>query len=406
MNHGEKKRGLWASMSWKGGPMKYDLLLKGGRVVDKASSTDGVLDIGVEGEIIAGVGPGLNPLEARRVIDVSGFVVAPGLIDFHAHAFLGTNELGLETDPTCLASGVTTLVDAGSTGAATFEGFKEFLIDRAETRLLAFLHISSIGLADLLIGESNYLPFLNPQRTAEMAGKYPGLILGIKVRQQKENVGNNGIEPLRLAKKAASLAGGLPTMVHVTDPPVPLSQILDLLEPGDVVSHFLHGRGMGILNGDNRIYASVREARQKGIIFDVGHGRNHLNFSVARRALDEGFLPDTISSDLTRQGKAGVVRNLLHCLSKFLTLGVDLPTVLACATIHPARIMKMEDVIGTLKKGACADIAVLSLEAGEFVFEDCDGNTIRGQQRLASQYTIRQGKLVWQRERIKEQGGI
>jgi dihydroorotase len=204
------------------------------------------------------------------------------------------------------------------------------------------------------------------------------------------------LEPLRLAKQAASLAGGLPTMVHVTNPPVPLSQILDLLEPGDIVTHFLHGRGMGILNSDKRVSASVREAKQRGIIFDVGHGRNHLNFSVARRALDEGFLPDTISSDLTRRGKAGVVRNLLHCLSKFLNLGMDLPSVLACATINPARIMKMEGIIGTLREGACADIAVLSLESGEFVFEDCDGNTLRGQRRLAPQYTIRQGKLIWQ----------
>jgi dihydroorotase len=356
------------------------------------------MDLGITGEIIAEVGPGLNPIEARRVMDVKGLLVAPGLIDFHAHAFLGASELGTETDSTCLPSGVTTLVDAGSSGAATFLGFKEFLIDPAETRLLAFLHISSIGLADLQVGESTYLPFLDPQRAAEMAGKYPGLILGIKVRQQKENVGDNGIEPLKLAKKAAALAGGLPTMVHVTNPPVPLSQMLDLLEPGDIVSHFLHGRGMGILNADNRVYASVREARQRGIFFDVGHGRNHLNFSVARRALDEGFLPDTISSDLTRQGKAGVVKNLLHCLSKFLALGMDLPSILACVTINPARIMKMDSLIGTLQKGAFADLAVLSLEAGEFDLEDCDGQTIRGQKRILCHRTIRRGKLVWQRD--------
>ena len=378
--------------------MKYDLLLKGGKVVDKASNIDRCMDIGVTGEIIADVKPNLNPLETRQVLDVSGFIVAPGLIDLHAHAFLEAKELGQETDPTCLSSGVTTMVDGGSTGAATFEGFKEFLIDRAEIRLLAFLHISSIGLADLLVGESTYLPLLNPQRTAEMARKYPGLILGIKVRQQKEAVGNNGLEPLRLAKQAAFLAGSLPTMVHVTNPPVPLSQILELLEPGDIVTHFLHGRGMGILNDDKRVSAYAREARQRGIVFDVGHGRNHLNFSVARRALDEGFLPDTISTDLTRQGKAGVARNLLHCLSKFLNLGMDLPSVLACATTNPARIMNMEGVIGTLREGTCADIAVLSLEPGEFVFEDCDGNTLRGQHRLSPQYTIRQGRLIWQHE--------
>jgi dihydroorotase len=378
--------------------MKFDLLIKGGRVVDEGCRIDGRMDVGVKGEVIAEVKPDLSPLEARKVIDASGLIVTPGLIDFHAHAFLQAYELGRETDPTCLSSGVTTLVDGGSAGAATFEGFKEFLIDQAETRVLAFLHISSIGLADLIVGESTYLPLLNPQRAAEMVVKYPGLILGMKVRQQKEAVGNSGLEPLRLAKQAASLAGGVPTMVHVTNPPVPLSQILELLEPGDIVTHFFHGRGMGILDDHQRVSASAREAREKGVIFDVGHGRNHLNFPVARKVLDEGFLPDTISSDLTRQGKAGVVRNLLHCLSKFLNLGMDLPAVLACATFHPARIMKMGDVIGTFKEGACADIAVLSLESGEFVFEDCDGNTLDGGLRLSPRYTIRKGKIAWRHE--------
>ncbi len=376
--------------------MKYDLLIKGGRVVDEGSHMDHRADIGVKGGTISDVKPDLNPLEARRVIEADGLIVVPGLIDLHAHAFLQANELGLDTDPTCLSSGVTTLVDGGSTGAATFEGFREFLIDRAETRLLAFLHIVSIGLADLRVGESTYLPLLDPQRTAEMARIYPGLILGIKVRQQREAVGDNGLEPLRRAKQAASLAGGLPTMVHVTNPPVPLVQILDLLDPGDVVTHFLHGRGMGILDGNQRVSAPVRKARDKGIIFDVGHGRNHLNFPVARIALEEGFLPDTISSDLTRQGKAGVVKDLLHCLSKFLNLGMALPSVLACATSNPARLLNLGGGIGTLREGGCADIAVLSLESGEFVFEDCDGNTLRGQHRLSHRYTIRRGRLVWQ----------
>lgn len=375
--------------------MKYDLLIKGGRVIDQALGIDGKMDVAVKGEKIAEIGPDLNPQEAQQVLNASNYIVTPGLIDFHAHAFIEAKELGLETDSTCLPSAVTTLVDGGSTGAATFEGFKEFLIDQTKVRLLAFLHISTIGLADLAIGEATYLPFLDPERTAEMAQKYPGLILGIKVRQQKEAVGNNGLEPLKLAKKAAHLAGGLPVMVHVTNPPVPLNEILELLEPGDIVTHFLHGRGMGILKENKRISSFVHEARKRGIIFDVGHGRHHLNFAVARAALEEGFLPDTISSDLTRRGRAGVVKNLLNCLSKFLNLGMDLPSVLACATNHPARIMKMDEIIGALRKGAYADIAILSLDGGDFIYEDSDGNKMKGQYRLSAKYTISRGNLIW-----------
>lgn len=374
--------------------MKYDLLLKGGRVVDAAVGLDGLVDVSIRGDSIAEVASDLSPSEAKRIIDVSGLIVAPGLIDLHSHAFIGEG-LGIETDETCRSAAVTTLVDGGSSGAATFKGFKELLIDRAETRVLAFLHISSIGLADHKVGESTYLDLHDPERAAETAVEHSALIVGIKVRQQSEAVGDNGLEPLRLAKRAASLAGGLPTMVHVTHPPVPLSEIMDLLEPGDIVTHFLHGRGMGILDDEGNVSELVKEARQRGIIFDVGHGRNHLNFPIARIALEEGFPPDTISCDLTKPGKAGVAKNLPTCLSKFLNLGMDLTSVLACATTNPARILGMEGKIGTLRKGAVADIAVFALESGDFAFEDCDGNTMQAQARLSPRYTVRKGNLTW-----------
>ncbi|MGB9699540.1 MAG: amidohydrolase/deacetylase family metallohydrolase [Thermodesulfobacteriota bacterium] len=375
--------------------MKFDLLIKGGRVVDKSLGIDKQMDVGIKGDKIAEIGEDLNPQEARQVLEAKGFIVTAGLIDFHAHAFIEARELGLETEQTCLSSGVTTMVDAGSCGAANFEGFKEFLIDQTKVRLLTFLNISTIGIADRLVGECTYLPYLHPERTAEMIQNYPSLILGVKVRQQKEVVGENGLEPLKLAKKAAHLAGGLPVMVHVTNPPVPLNKILEMLEPGDIVSHFLHGRGMGILDEKGKLYPWVHEARKKGVIFDVAHGRNHLNFSVARIALQEGFLPDTISSDLTRLGKIGVVKNLLHCLTKFLNLGMDLASVLACATNHPARLLKLENMIGTLKKGAFADIAILALETGDFIYEDSDGHKMNGQYCLSPRYTISRGQVVW-----------
>jgi dihydroorotase len=374
--------------------MKYHLLLKGGRVVDAAAGLDGPMDVGTRGERIAEVAPDLETSEAERVIDARGLIVVPGLIDLHSHAFIGEG-LGIETDETCRSTGVTTLVDGGSCGAATFKGFKELLIDRAETRLLAFLHISSIGLADHRVGESTYLNLHDSEHTAQTAAEYSKLIVGIKVRLQSEAVGDNGLEPLNLAKRAASLAGGLPTMVHVTHPPVPLSEIIDLLEPGDVVTHFLHGRGMGILDEEGRVSEPVKEARRRGIIFDVGHGRNHVNFPVARVALGEGFLPDTISCDLTKPGRAGVAKNLPHCLSKFLNLGMDLISVLACATTNPARILGREGEVGTLLKGAVADVAVFALESGDFTFEDCDKNTMQGHYRLSPRYTVREGNLTW-----------
>ncbi len=375
--------------------MRYDLLIKGGRVVDKSLDMDKQMDVGVQKGKIVEVGGDLNRQEARQVLEAKGFIVTPGLIDFHAHAFIEARELGLETDPTSLSTGVTTMLDAGSTGAANFEGFKEMLMEKSQVRLLSFLNISTIGIADRVVGECRFLPYLDAERTAQIAQKYPDVILGIKVRQQKEVVGSNGLEPLKLAKKAAYLAGGLPVMVHVTNPPVPLINILELLNPGDIVSHFLHGRGRGILSAEKSLYPWVQKARDRGIIFDVAHGRNHLNFSVARVALQEGFFPDTISSDLTRVGKREVVKDLLHCLSKFLNLGMDLPSVLACATSNPARLLKREGIIGSFRKGALADIAILELEMGDFLFEDCDGHKLKGQYSLSPRYTILSGQVMW-----------
>ena len=376
--------------------MHYDLLIKGGRAIDAPRGLDAKVDIGIaEGKILA-VAPDLNVSDATTVIDAARWIVTPGLVDFHAHAlFLNGIGLGADLDPVCRATGVTTLVDAGSAGAATFPVLKELLIDDAQTRIRAFLHISTIGLSDLEVGESTYLQFHLPERAAEAVRAHPETIVGIKVRQQSEIVGDNGLEPLKRAKRAARLAGGVPTMVHVTHPPVPLQQVLALLDPGDIVSHFLHGRGMGILDADGRIDACVLGARQRGIRFDVGHGRQHLDFDVARCAIQAGFLPDTISTDLTRGGMAGVVKNLPHTLSKFLNLGMDLGSVIACATANPARLLGLEGKIGTLHKGAVADVALFEVESGNFQFEDAQGKPLPGKLRLAPRCTIRAGKVSW-----------
>ncbi len=376
--------------------MGHQMVIKGGRVIDPASGLDARSDIGITGEKIVEVAPGLNVADAGEVIHADGLIVTPGLIDFHAHAMmLGGIGLNSDLDMVCNSTGVTTFVDGGSTGAATFPVFKEFLIDRADTRLRAFLHISTTGIADLDVGESTYLNLHDPERAAETAKNHPDLIVGIKARVQKEVVGENGLEPLRLAKHAASLAGGLPVMVHVTNPPTPLQQILELLDSGDIVSHFLHGKEWGILDENNQLIDSVIDARKRGIVFDVGHGRHHVDFNVARSTINYGFLPDTISTDLTRGGMAGIVKDFPHILSKFLNLGMTLSSVIACATVNPARLLGMGDKIGSLRKGAIADIALFELKSGVFDFEDAEGNNLKGDISLMPRHTIRRGKTVW-----------
>lgn len=370
------------------------LVLKGGELIDPHAGLRGRYDLRFRDGRVAEVGPNLAAA-SDRVIDVAGKLVVPGLIDQHAHCFIGASDLGSRTDAVCASTGVTTFVDGGSAGAATFDGMREFVVNRSRVRILAFLNISAIGLAYLRIGELNHLPYADPEAAAAVAREHRDLILGIKVRNQKEIVGEAGLEPLRRAIRAAKLAGGLRVMIHVTNPPVPLDFILELLRPGDLVSHFLNGRGYGLLDEGGRVKASVREARQRGILFDVAHGRNHVNFPVARAAIAQGFFPDTISSDLTSGGAAGVVKDLPTTLSKFLSLGMPLEDVVRAATAAPARVLGREGELGTLKPGAIADAAVFGLEEGDFEFRDTDGNTLRGRHRLTPYLTLKAGEVWW-----------
>ncbi|MBI4562245.1 MAG: amidohydrolase/deacetylase family metallohydrolase [Candidatus Rokubacteria bacterium] len=372
------------------------LLLKGGELIDPHAGLRGRYDLRLRDGRVAEVGPDLAA-DGDRLLDVGGRLVVPGLIDQHAHCFVGASDLGSRTDAVCASTGVTTFVDGGSAGAATFAGMREFVMARSRVRILAFLNISAIGLAYLGVGELNHLPYADPDAAAGVAREHRDLILGIKVRNQKEVVGEAELEPLRRAIRAAELSGGLRVMIHVTNPPTPLDPILELLRPGDLVSHFLHGRGYGILDETGRIKAAVRAARQRGILFDVAHGRNHVNFRVAKAAMEQGFFPDTISSDLTSAGARGVVKDLPTTLSKFLNLGMPLEEVIRAATAAPARVIGRERELGTLTPGAVADVAALELEEGQFEFHDADGNTLRGRQRLSAFLTVKDAEIWWRR---------
>jgi dihydroorotase len=376
--------------------MRFDLLLVGGHVIDPASRVDGRRDVAFTSGRVAAVDTGIPRETAREIADVSGTYVAPGLVDLHAHAFIGGHDLGIETDAVCASTGVTTLCDAGSTGAANFAGLREYVMARAETRVLGFLHIAAIGLTHLAIGEHCYLDYSDPALAAAIARDHRGVVLGVKVRIQTEVVAQHGLEPLRRGLRAAE-AAGVPVIVHVNNPPVEYGEVLGLLRPGDIVSHFLHGRGSGILDGQGRLKDAVQAARRRGVVFDVAHGRNHVNFPVARQALERGFPPDTISSDLTRPGRAGVVRDLPTTLSKFLSLGMPLVDVVRAATAAPARAIGRSGELGSLAEGAVGDAAVFVIEEGRFPYEDADGNVLEGSKRWAPRLTVRAGRVWWRR---------
>ncbi|MGH7355062.1 MAG: amidohydrolase/deacetylase family metallohydrolase [Candidatus Rokuibacteriota bacterium] len=371
------------------------IVLKGGRLIDPAAGIDGPADVRVRDGLVAAVGANLAP-DGDTVVDVSGRLVLPGLIDLHAHCFIGGADFGPRTDDIARSTGVTTWVDGGSTGAGTFEGMREWVLSRSRVRMFAFLNISAIGLMYLKIGELNHLAYADVDAAVGAGRDHADLIVGIKVRNQLEVVGDAGVEPLRRAVRAADAIGGR-VMIHCTNPPVPMAELLALLRPGDIVSHFLHGRGHGVLDDRGQVREEVRAARERGVIFDVAHGRMHVKFPIARAAIAQGFYPDTISSDLTSGGAAGCVKDLPTTMGKFLNLGMPLAEVVRAVTAAPAKAIGREGRLGTLAPGAVADVAVLGLEDGRFDFEDAHGEHMAGPQRFVPALTLRAGEIWWRR---------
>jgi dihydroorotase len=378
----------------------YDLVVRGGRVIDPAQGLDAVLDVAISGHRIAAVGPDLAAGGVREVVEAAGLLVTPGMVDLHTHVFWGVPPLGVEPDPHCLARGVTTAVDAGSAGAATFPAFRRYIIDVSATRIVAMLHISSIGMARddgspaEAVGELEDIRWARVDRAIDMAREHADVIVGIKVRLSTPMVGPDPEqcrEALRRARQAAD-AIGKPAMIHVGGTAIPLEEILAGLNPGDVVTHCYHGRTEGVLHDDGTVRRSVWHASERGILFDVGHGAGSFNFEVARRALSQGLLPGTISSDIHVWNIAGPVYDLATTASKFLHLGIPLAEVIRRVTVNPARAVGWGDRIGTLAPGAEADVSLLRLVEGEWPFRDTAGQVEIGEQRLEPVAVIRAGR--------------
>jgi len=378
--------------------MPYDLVLKGGEVIDPGWPLHQRADVAITKGKIAAVSADIPTSEATRVIDVTGKIVCPGLIDIHAHTFINAHDMGPETDRRCAASGVTTIVDAGSSGSATFPGLRHYVAERSQVRLRCFVHLSALGLIHLQVGELMNMDYADPEGCARTIRDNRDLAIGVKLRFSNNVVpAAAGTEPLRLARQAADMAD-VPLMVHITDGLLPVPKVLEFMKPGDVVTHCLHSYPYGIMGPEKKeILREVWDAQKAGVIFDCAHGRMHFTFPFVRMALDQGFMPDTIATDLSiPSATRGPVFDLPTTMSKFLNLGVGLEEVIRRVTTNSARAIGEAGSLGTLKPGSVADVAVFSLERGQFDFVDTDANHMIGEQRLVTQMTLKDGR-VWYR---------
>jgi dihydroorotase len=376
--------------------MKYDLLIRHGEVIDPGAGLKGRLDVAVSGGKIVEVAPSLAESDARRTISARGLLVTPGLIDIHAHVFVNAHDMGGHTDRFCRSTGVTTLCDAGSTGSATFAGLRHVIDHEVRTRIRAFVNLSAIGIVGTSRGgELSHFPYADPEGCARTIEENPDLAIGVKLRYGRGLVWEYTTAPVKLARRTAAIAG-VPLMIHITDSPIPLPDILAEMIPGDIVTHCYHGRANGIMGEEKQlVLKEVVEAQRHGIIFDCAHGRNHFSFALIEKALDQGFLPDTISTDLTfTSATRGPVWDLPTTMSKLLHFGMKLDDIVARATAAPARILGYEGTVGTLKPGANADIALLERRNGNVDLTDSDGTTVTAKERLVTRMTLKDGR-VW-----------
>jgi dihydroorotase len=379
--------------------MKYDLLIQHGEVIDPAAGLRGPLDVGISGGKIVEVAPSLAASEARRTISARGLLVTPGLIDIHAHVFVNAHDMGGHTDQFCRSTGVTTLCDAGSTGSATFAGLRAVIDSAVHTRIRAFVNLSAIGIVGTSRGgELSHFPYADPEGCARTIEENPDLAIGVKLRYGPGLVWEYTTEPVKLARKTAAMAG-VPLMIHITDSPIPLPDILAEMIPGDIITHCYHGRAHGIMGQEKQlVLKEVVEAQRYGIIFDCAHGRNHFSFAMIEKALDQGFLPDTISTDLTfTSATKGPVWDLTTTMSKLLHFGMKLDDIVARATAAPAKILGYAGTVGTLRPGANADIALIERRNGNVDLTDSDGNTVTAKERLITRMTLKDGRVWYER---------
>src|ERR1043166_8012252 len=355
-----------------------DLLVKNGRVLDPGAQRDGRLDVLIRDGIVAAIGPDLASAEAK-IIDAKNLLVLPGLIDVHLHLMDGLGAFGADPDVFGVGSGVTTVVDAGSTGHSLFPIFRRHIAEPAKTRVLAYVNLSTLG----SVAGPGYSTLEDPR-----------LIVGIKVMATGAALGKAGLEPLRRARRLADNLH-LPLLVHIgeswsnTAETPPVVNVLAHLKPGDIVTHMFTIHRGGLLDPNGGVWHEVGEPRGAGVLFDVGHGLHNLNFDVARRVLDQGLKPDGVSTDGHRGNRAGPVYDLPTTMAKLLALGFSLPDIVKMATTNAARLLGRGGELGSVRVGAKADISILRHEERAWEARDSQAATLTAREALVPVLAIR-----------------
>ena len=374
--------------------MTYDLILRGGHVIDPSQKLDAVIDVAFSVGKVAQIGAGLKADAETDVRDLSGFIVTPGLIDLHTHVYWGGTSLGIDAEDFCRRSGVTTTVDAGSAGPGNFAGFRKHLIERSQVRILAYLHISFAGIyafsPRVMVGESEEIRLMAPIDAMEVANANRDLIVGIKVRVGARASGRSGTVPLDIALQVANEVG-MPVMAHIDDPPPTYEEVLARLRPGDILTHAFRPYPNAPVTAQGTVKQAVNEARRRGVLFDIGHGKGSFAFKTARAMLANGFFPDTISSDVHALCIHGPAYDQVTTMSKFLCLGMPLADTIAASTANAAFALRRPE-FGSLKPGSAGDATILSVRNGRFDYVDVVGEHVTGEHNIASEGVVIAGR--------------
>jgi dihydroorotase len=383
--------------------MTYDLVLRGGRVIDPSQKLDAVTDVAFSHGKVARIGPRLEADADTDVRDASGAIVTPGLIDLHTHVYWGGTSLGIDAEDFCRRSGVTTAVDTGSAGAGNFAGFRKHVIERSQVRILAYLHVSFAGIfafsSRVMVGESENMRLMAPTDAVEVANANRDIVVGIKVRVGARASGRSGTAPLDIALQVAEEVG-VPLMAHIDEPPPSYEEVIARLRPGDVLTHAFRPFPNSPATAQGTVKRAVLEARRRGVLFDIGHGTGSFAFKTARAMLANGFLPDTISSDVHALCINGPAFDQVTTMSKFLCLGMPLADVIAASTVNAAFALRRPE-LGSLKPGSVGDATILSIRDGRFDYVDVVGEHLTGERRISSDGVVIAGRW-WHPKHARE----